>query len=141
MIMRHVGLILLCLGLAGSGLTCAPKRLGPTASGYYFTVRVLDPAIFLLQTSEVRVDVQNAQGQPVNGVSVTFQVESAWVRSASITPAQALTQGGTAQAVFQAQDTGSVRIIVHVDNAVQEVRISVEPRPSPKATLLILDFV
>ena len=132
--MRHVGLILLCLGLAGSGLACAPKRLGPTASGYYFTVRVLAPSIYLQQTSEVRVEVQNAQGQPVDGVSVTFQVEPSWAQSASITPQQALTQGGMARAVFQAQTTGSIRIIVHVDNAVQEVRISVSPRPSPSTS-------
>ena len=138
--MRHVGLILLCLGLAGSGMACAPKRLGPTAAGYYFTVRVLDPSIFLHQTSEVRVEVQNAQGQPVDGVAVTFQVEPSWAQNASIAPAQALTKGGTALAVFQAQDTGSIRIIVHVDNAVQEVRISVEPRPTPRASILIRDF-
>jgi hypothetical protein len=132
--MRHVGLILLCLGLAGSDMACAPKRLGPTAAGYYFTVRVLAPSIYLQQTSEVRVEVQNAQGQPVDGVSVTFQVDPSWTQSASITPQQALTQGGMARAVFQAQTTGSIRIIVHVDNTVQEARISVSPRPSPSTS-------
>jgi hypothetical protein len=132
--MRRVGLLLLCLGLAGSGLACAPKRLGPTASGYYFTVRVLASSIYLQQTSEVRVEVQNAQGQPVDGVAVTFQVEPSWAQNASIMPQQALTQGGMARAVFQAQTTGSIRIIVHVDNALQEVRISVSPRPSPSTS-------
>jgi hypothetical protein len=134
MAMRHVGLILLCLGLAGSSLACAPKRLGPTAAGYYFTVRVFPSPIYLQQTSEVRVDVQNAQGQPVHGVSVTFQVEPAWAQQASIVPQQALTQGGMARAVFQAQTTGSIRIIVRVDNTMQEVRISVIPRPSPSTS-------
>jgi hypothetical protein len=129
--MRHVGFILLCLGLVGSGIACAPKRLGPTTSGYYFTVRVSAPSIYLQQTSEVRVDVQNAQGQPANGVSVTFQVEPSWTQNASIMPPQAFTQGGMARAVFQAQTTGSIRIIVHVDNTIQEARINVSPRPSP----------
>jgi hypothetical protein len=141
MTMRQVGLILLCLGLAGSGLACAPKRLGPTATGYYFTVRVFASSIFLHQTSEVRVDVQNAQGQPVNGVSVTFQVEPSWAQSASIVPQQALTQGGTARAVLQAQTIGSIRIIIHVDSTVQETRINVIPRPSPSsAAWRICDF-
>jgi hypothetical protein len=132
--MRHVGLVLLCLGLAGSGMACAPKRLGPTATGYYFTVRVLASSIYLQQTSEVRVEVQNAQGQPVDGVAVTFQVDPSWAQSASIIPQQALTQGGMARAVFQAQTTGSIRIIVHVDNTVREARISVIPRPSPSTS-------
>jgi hypothetical protein len=132
--MRHVGLILLCLGLAGTGMACAPKRLGPTAAGYYFTVRVLAPSIYLQQTSEVRVEVQNAQGQPVDGVAVTFQIEPSWAQSASIMPQQALTQGGMARAVFQAQTIGSIRIIVHVDNTVQEARINVSPRPSPSTS-------
>jgi hypothetical protein len=128
--------MLLCLGLVGSGIACAPKRLGPTAAGYYFTVRVLNPSIYLSEASEVRVDVQNAQGQPVDGVSVTFQVEPSWAQNASIAPPQALTRGGMARAVLQAQTIGSLRIIVHVDNAVQEVRISVEHRPSPRASII-----
>jgi hypothetical protein len=129
--MRHVYLTLLCFGLACIGMACAPKRLGPTASGYYFTLRVLNPNIFLPDASAVRVDVHNAQGQPVDGVSVTFQVEPAWAQNASISPQQALTQGGTARAVLRAQTIGSVRIIVRVDNAVQEARITITPRPSP----------
>jgi hypothetical protein len=129
--MRLWYLTLLYLALAGSGMACAPKRLGPTAAGYYFTVRLLTPQIFLSDAASVRIDVQNAQGQPVDGVSVTFQVEPDWAQQASISPQQALTQGGTVRAVLQAQTTGIVRIMVRVDDSVQEVRITIASRPSP----------
>jgi hypothetical protein len=129
--MRRLRLILLCLALASSSMACAPKRVGPTASGYFFTVLVLNRNIFLPETTELAVNVQNAQGQPVDGVPVTFQVEPGWAQDALIVPPQALTQGGTARAIFRARTTGAARVMVRVDNEVQAATIIISPRPSP----------
>ena len=124
-------LILLSVGLACGSLACTPKPVGPTALGYYFVILLSAPSIFLPEAAEVLVRVQDSQGQPVDGVSVTFQVEPEWVQYALITPQQASTQGGVARAVFRAQTTGVARVIVRVDTASQAARISISPRPSP----------
>jgi hypothetical protein len=124
-------LILLSVGLAGGSLACAPKPVGPTALGYYVAIRVSAPAIFLPEAAEVLVRVQDSQGRPVDGVSVAFQVEPGWVQYASLTPPQALTQGGIARAVFRAQTIGVARVIVRVDTVSQEAQITISPRPSP----------
>jgi hypothetical protein len=137
--LRHVRMTLLGLMLACGGVACAPKLVGPTVpSGYFFSLRVSDPQIWLLlegismeeylpRVSELTVRVQDAQGQPVDGVPVTFQVESAWIQDASVTPHRAMTRGGVAQAVFSAKTTGMVRIMVRVDDTTQETRIVVAP--------------
>ncbi len=138
---RHARVMLLCLVLACGGLACAPKLVGPTVpSGYFFSLWVSDPEIWLLlegsfleehfpRVAEVIVQVQNAQGQPVDGVSVTFQVEPAWVQDASVTPQSVITRGGVAQAVFRAETTGVVRVMVRVDDTTQETVITVFPTP------------
>ena len=128
-------LILLSVGLTCGSLACATKPVGPTALGYYFSVRASAISIFLPETAEVLVRVQDSQGQPVDGVAVSFQVEPGWVQSASLTPPQALTQGGVARAAFQARTTGVARVIVRVDTASQDVRITISPRPSPPSGL------
>jgi hypothetical protein len=111
-------------------MSCAPKLVGPTASGQYFFLRV-DPSINLTMVSELFVHVQNAQGQPLDGVPVTFELAPEWVQKATISPQQALTRGGAVRAIFQARTTGSARVIVHVDNATEEARINISGYPSP----------
>ena len=59
----------------GSGLVCAPPCVGPTAAGYVFTLNVPTASIFRGDAAELLVSVRNAQGQPVDGVPVFFQVE------------------------------------------------------------------
>jgi hypothetical protein len=130
---QRLSLALLCLVLACSSMSCTPKLLGPTASGRYFFLLVGDPSINLARVSELFVHVRNAQGQPLDGVPVTFEVEPAWAQSATIVPQQALTQGGIARAIFQARTTGSARVIVRVDNLAQEGRISISAYPSAPA--------
>ena len=138
---RHVRVMLLCLVFACGGMACAPKLIGPTIpSGYFFSLWVSDPDIWLLLSgdileeqypsfAEVTVQVQNAQGQPVDGVSVTFQVEPNWVQDASVVPQRAITRGGAAQAVFRAETIGVVRVMVRVDDTTQETVITVFPTP------------
>ena len=138
---RHVRVMLLCLVLACGSMACAPKLLGPTVpSGYFFSLWVSDPDIWLLlpgdileerypSFAELTVQVQNAQGQPVDGVPVTFQVEPDWIQDASVTPQSVITRGGVAQAVFRAETTGVVRVMVRVDDTTQETVITVFPTP------------
>lgn len=136
---RYVSLLLLGIMLVYTGMGCAPKLNGPTQpSGYFFSVIVSDPRIYLMvnrlfenlpDSAQVVVRVRNAQGQPVNGVPVMFQIEPDWAQNASLTPPRAITQDGETHAVFRASTIGVVRIMVRVENISREIRISVSPAP------------
>src|SRR5215468_12719701 len=107
---RHLALILTCLVLTLGGTACAPKLVGPTpGAGYRFSLEVSDPVIWLgagiyvggtplPQAAELIVRVQDAQGRPVDGVPVTFEVEPGWERRLALAPAQTSTRGGIARA-------------------------------------------
>ncbi len=139
---RHVRVMLLCLALAYGSMACAPKLVGPTvSSGYFFSLRVSDRQIWLVpagslmeehfpRVAKLTVRVQNAQGQPVDGVPVMFQVEPDWGQDASVIPQRAITRDGVAQAVFRADTIGVVRVVVRVDETTQETVIVVSPAPS-----------
>lgn len=122
---QYPHVLLLCLVLACHGMACTlkPKMVGPTVpSGYLFSVQVSDSTIQVSEpfsdstisklpaSAELTVRVQNAQGQPVDGVPAEFQVEPAW--SGSVSPQRAITSGGTARAVFQAQSDGRAYVRV-----------------------------
>jgi hypothetical protein len=137
---RYVFVLLLAAVLVCGSMGCAPKRIGPTQpSGYFFTLDVSDSQIYLLVNpssypslagvAHLYVQVQNAQGQPVNGVPVEFEVDPAWARHASLIPQHAVTQNGTAHAVFEAQAVGVVRIVVRVEDKTQVTRIAVSTPP------------
>ena len=121
-----LGLVLVC-----SSLACAPQFVGPTTTGYFLALNVPTSFIFLGDGAELIASVRNAQGQPVDNLPVTFQVEPAWAQSASVSLPVAYTRQGTARALFQARTTGVVRVTVRVDNTTQETRITVASRPSP----------
>ena len=76
--------------------------------------------------AEVSVRVQDARGQPVDGVPVTFEVEPQWVQYASVSPFQVTTRGGVARTVFEARLTGVVHVTVRVDNTTAQTRITVQ---------------
>jgi hypothetical protein len=111
-------LTLLCLVLACGGLACASKLAGPTVpSGYFFALQVSESTIWLgpadagmaarfPSSSELIVRVQNAQGQPVDGIPVVFEVEPGWMQQASVSPPHVMTDHGIARATFQAQTRG-----------------------------------
>jgi hypothetical protein len=134
-ILRHTVLTLLGLGLACGVTACAPKPVGPTSpSGYFFIMQVSDPVILLRTTgtaTEVSVRVQDARGQPVDGVPVTFEVEPGWTQYASVSPSQVTTRGGVARTVFTARTTGVVHVTARVDNTIAQAEITVQSPPSP----------
>ena len=135
--LQRLVLVLVCLGLVCSGMACAPKLVGPTASsGYFFSLQASDSTIWLgardsaatryfPSMTEVLVRVQDAQGQPVDGVAVTFEVEPGWVGSASVSPGQAVTRGGIAHTTVQAQLIGVVRIMARVGNTTAQTALTV----------------
>lgn len=136
---RHLALVLMCLVLALGGVACVPKLVGPTAgSGYVFSLQVFAPIIWLgppvdplvatqfPQVAEVIVHVQDAQGRPVDGVPVTFEVEPAWAGSATLSPSQTSTRGGRARAIFsEPRTSGVVRVMARVDNTTAQATLTV----------------
>jgi hypothetical protein len=137
MMRRHLQRVFLCLALVITGIACAPKLVGPTGtSGYFFSLSVSAPQIWLAPSmllpreriptfSELTVQVRDAQGQPVDGVAVEFQVEPAWTNMVSIEPPRTTTRGGRAQAVFRAHTTGVVRVTARVEDTAQETTIMI----------------
>jgi len=161
-ILRYTVLTLLGLGLASGVTACAPKLTGPTvSSGYFFSMQVSTAVIWLGVYSpvlaerfptmaEVSIRVQDAHGQPEDGVPVTFEVEPGWAQHASIAPSQVTTRGGVARAVFEARLIGVVHVTARVDSATAQATIVVqsysgvsgggnaaliEPRPAATADL------
>jgi hypothetical protein len=141
---RVLTLTLLALSPMVGGIACAPTLTEPTApSGYRFSLLAY-PSPIQLPThgsfstgaspteSTLTVKVQNAQGQPVDGVAVLFSLPSDWTASASLTPPRVLTQNGKAEAVFQATTTGAVKVTAQVENQTREAFIHInDPAPGP----------
>jgi hypothetical protein len=143
---RDVYVSLLCATLVCGSMGCAPKLVGPTKpSGYFFSLIVSASQIYYFvnppsmpyanvpDSAQIFVRVQNAQGQPVDGIPVEFQLEPDWTQNASLTPPHAMTRGGEAQSVFRATTTGTARVMVRVEDVTQETTIAVSlpaERPS-----------
>ena len=136
---RHIALVLTCLVLMLGGTACAPKLVGPTpGAGYRFALEVSNPIIWMgpglliggehfPQATELIVRVQDAQGRPVDGVPVTFEVEPDWARSIALAPSQTSTRGGIARAIVsEPQTIGVVRVMARVDNVTAQATLTVE---------------
>src|SRR5262245_14018979 len=137
---RRMALVLMCLILVLGGTACAPKLVGPTpGAGYRFSLEVSELTLWLVsgilagdvqgltQSTELIVRVQDAQGRPVDGVPVTFEVEPGWAQSIALAPSQATTRGGIARAVVSnPQTTGVVHILARVDNMTAQARLAVQ---------------
>src|SRR5262245_25040588 len=143
---QRLAWVLMSLILALAVSACAPKLVGPTAgSGYVFSLQTYPTLIWVgqvdssleaqfPQVAEVIVRVQDAQGRAVDGVPVTFELESEWVGSAALAPSQTTTRGGIARAVFSDPRTsGIVRVMARVDNTTAQTRLTIQSyqgRPS-----------
>jgi hypothetical protein len=136
---RRMTLVLTCLVLTLGGTACAPQLVGPTpGAGYRFSLEVSNPIIWMEQgilTNEARfphvaeliVRVQDAQGRPVDGVPVTFEVEPGWARHIALAPYQTSTRSGIARAILSApQATGEVHVMARVDTMTAQSRLTVQ---------------
>ena len=138
--MTRIYILLICFAVAIGSLACAPKAAEPpvlSEAGYVISLRTAPDSIFLdppISTSrdnyfgfgEIVVQVQDAQGQPLNRVPVEFEVEPAWVQSASVMPQEVLTQDGIARAHIKPVTIGVVNVMVRVDNVTRKARFIVE---------------
>jgi hypothetical protein len=135
---RQSALSLVCCIVLLCGAACAPSLVGPTAgAGYVFALQVAEPVIWLgpvdasvasqfPQGTEVIVQVQDAQGRPVDDVPVTFAVEAGWANSITLAPSHTRTRGGSARVRVSApQTTGVVRIMAHVDQTTAQTSLTV----------------
>jgi hypothetical protein len=120
--------LVLSLTLTVGSMGCTPKLVGPTASSGYFFSFDIPLSVLRNESAELIVRVQDAQGNPVDGIPVEFQVEPAWEQSASVFPSRVITTGGRARAVFQVGLIGVVHVIARVDNTAQEKAIAVSHR-------------
>ena len=118
-------------GLVGSARLAQPGSLAwsPTVSAGRYRVTLQTPqTIFQGQETPLLVGVQNAQGQPVDGVLVAFQVDARRTPYASIRPARAYTEGGRVRALVRSALLGRVRILVRVGTVTQRtIRTVVMP--------------
>lgn len=131
--------VLWCTGLLCLLSACAATWTGPTdTSGYFVNLEVSPPATWLgvndaavaayyPTSATVVVHVRDRQGRPVDGVAVDFRLEPAWVHHATLTPAQALTRGGLARALFtEPKTTGRVQISAQVENLTTRTTLMVK---------------
>jgi len=138
---RVISFTLLSLTLLCASVGCAAKQAGPTSpSGYVFSLGAYPmsitssssfattedlPGSERRHSAELLVRVQNAQGHPVEGVSVDFQVAPSWERVAVVLPSRVLTQKGQAQALFRSDLIGIVPVIARVEDTTQQITIAV----------------
>jgi hypothetical protein len=117
--------LVLSLTLTVGGMGCTPKLVGPTASSGYFFSFDIPFSVLRNERAELVVHVQDAQGNPIDGIPVEFQVEPAWVQSASVFPSRVVTTGGRARTIFRVSLIGVVHVIARVDNTTQEKAIAI----------------
>ena len=130
--MAYRRLLFLSVALLVSSTACAPPRVGPTVpSGHFFTL-FIPSTVFQNERADIIVRVYDAQGNPVDGVAVAFQVDPEWATKALFTPSRLLTQKGTAQAIFQADIIGRVGITAQVEQTPQTAKIYVTVRGTPR---------
>jgi hypothetical protein len=140
---RFLAITLLNLSLMVGGIACAPTFTGPTVpSSYRFSLQAYPSQIWIPNhltfddpqrfpsESTLTVKVQNAQGQPVDGVAVIFSLPSGWNAYASLIPPRVITQNGKAEAVFRATTTGAVAVTAQVESQTQDVFIHINAPPS-----------
>ena len=105
--------------------------------GYRVSLHVSDTLIWLgpvrgfPQAAALVVRVRDAQGQPVDGLTVLFSVEPDWTQNAALTPAEVRTRNGEARTIFQANTTGVVHVMARVDDVTRDAAMTVNSRPSP----------
>jgi hypothetical protein len=96
-------LLLLCIALTVGNLACAPKRLGPTlTSGYFFSI-LTTTTVLRGESTPLVIRVQDAQGNPVDGIAVEFEVEPDWSQAASVSASPVLT-GSAIQVMLAGND-------------------------------------
>lgn len=136
---RHTTLALLSLVLLLSILACAPMQAEPpvqTQSGYSLSIETKPDVVWLkgpvsytpnnqLGLGGLIVHVRNAQGQPVEGVPVTFTVEPSWADDVTMWNDEVTAEDGRARAIIEPRFEGNIEVYVRVDNKMQTAKFHV----------------
>jgi hypothetical protein len=143
MVQQYVLWLLLWLVLLWSGIGCAPKQAVPPAlseHGYAVSLRASSDPIWLILVpsvppggrtfGELVVSVRDAQGRPVDGVPVEFELGGSWAQSAAVTPQRAVTHNGSVRAIVEPRTSGIVPVIVRVDNVTRKATFHAQSAPS-----------
>jgi hypothetical protein len=115
------GLALVLVGLIGVLGFAHNAR----AAGDYSVSLQAPDLVRQFENTELTAVVKDSQGQPVNGIPVTFQVALDWQNNTRLIPAQVMTHDGTASAVFEADMPGVVLVTVQVGNTTETTHITV----------------
>src|ERR671924_1751000 len=114
------GLVLVLVGLVGV-LGLVPNARA--ADDYSVALQTPD-LIRQFEDVELTAVVKDSQGQPVNGIPVTFQVAPDWKKDTTLEPIRTLTHDGIASTVFQADMPGIVRVTAQAGNTSQTTHIT-----------------
>ena len=95
------------------------------AAGNYNVSLQAPDLVRQFENVELFVVVKDSQGQPANGLPVTFQVAPDWRRVAKLSPDQVLTHDGTARATFEAAMPGVVTVTAQIDDTTSTTHITV----------------
>jgi hypothetical protein len=95
------------------------------AAGDYSVTLRAPSEVQQFENTELTALVKDSQGQPVNGVPVTFQVTPDWQKNARLIPNQVMTRDGTASTFFDADMPGVVMVTAQVGNTTETARITV----------------
>ena len=130
---QYLTLTLFSLSLLGGLVACAPKQAVmpiQSQSDYLVSLKT-KPNVIWLQTlvsnqpdslhgvGEVIVCVRDANGQPVEGVSVTFTLEPPLDQRVKLRPEPVTAQDGHARAILEVHSPGTIKVHVRVDDVTQ----------------------
>ncbi len=122
--MHRRRLLLLWVALTVGNLACAPKLIGPTSASGYFLAMLTTSSVLRGERVPLTVQVQDAQGNPVDGIAVEFEVDAAWGQDAAVSASRVITSQGSAQTIFWAGLVGVIKITVRVDKTTVKVEIA-----------------
>jgi hypothetical protein len=135
----------------GAGSTQRRGLIGPTASGYYLSIQLTSPSLYFYTggpptpgsksalkhpvSTLLMVQVQDAQGEPVNGVSVAFELEprSQMAGKLLISNTKPVTQNGKVEVNVQLANkvgaSAAGQLIARVENMTISTGLSIAAAP------------
>jgi hypothetical protein len=124
--LRLSGIWLGVLALVLVGLLAVPGFTQNAKAAGDYSLKLRAPTeVKQFENTELTAVVEDSQGQPVNGVPVTFHVPADWQKNARVIPAQVTTHDGTASTSFDANMPGVVMVTAQVGNTTETARITV----------------
>lgn len=137
---RHAILALFSLLLLGGLMACAPQPSAlptKTQSGYTVSLETRPDVVWLkgpvsnqpnnlLGLGGLIVRVHDAQGHPVEGIPVSFNVEPSWSEDVSMWTDPATAEDGRARAIIEPHYAGTLKVHIRVQDVLKTATIRVE---------------